>query len=214
MGATGLTGNALLKLLVRDDRYGKIKLFSRSSTGIQHEKIEEHLVDLFKLEDLKEHFKAEEVFCCIGTTQSKTPNKETYHKVDYGIPVSAAKLSKENGITTFAVISALGADAGSKMFYNKTKGEMERDVLAKGIKNTYIFQPSLIAGDREEKRSMEKIAQNVMKVMNPLMLGPLKKYRSIHPQTIANAMVKAANSKYNKTHILSDEIQKIGGEQQ
>jgi len=209
LGATGLTGGILLQKLLNDPRYGKIILFSRSSVKINNSKIEEHLVDLFQLEKYKEQFKADQVFCCIGTTKSKSPNEETYRKIDYGIPVTAAKLCKENGISTFAVISALGANPDSGMFYNKIKGEMQQDVLAQKIKNTYIFQPSLIAGDRSEKRFLESLAKQAMKILNYALLGPLKKYRSIHPETIARAMIIVSNKAYEKSVIESDEIKKI-----
>lgn len=209
LGATGLTGGFLLDNLLKDPDYGKVKLFSRSSVGIKHEKLEEHLIDMFDLKDHKQDFIADEVFCCIGTTKSKTPDKETYKKIDFGIPVNAAKLCRENGISTFLVISALGADANSSMFYNKVKGEMQHEVLEQGIKNTYIFQPSLIAGDREEKRFFENLAKNGMKILNTVLVGSLKKYRSIHPKTIAKAMQLCAKNGYPKILIESDEIQEI-----
>ncbi|HET8886565.1 MAG TPA: NAD(P)H-binding protein, partial [Salinimicrobium sp.] len=164
IGSTGLTGSILLEKLLQDVRYGNIKLFSRSSVGIENAKIEEHLVNLFELEKYKELFTADEVFCCIGTTQKRTPDKTTYHKIDYGIPVNAAKLAKENGISTFLVISALGANPESRFFYNRTKGEMERDVLKQKIPQTYFFQPSLIAGDRKENRPFEYAWKKVMKL--------------------------------------------------
>jgi uncharacterized protein YbjT (DUF2867 family) len=209
LGATGLTGGLILQELIQDPRYGKIKLFSRNKVAVKNKKIEEHLVDLLNLVQYKEHFRADEVYCCIGTTKSKTPDEETYKKIDYGIPVNAARIAREQGIKNYLVISALGADENSKMFYNRTKGEMERDVLAQNIENTYLFQPALIAGDREEQRVFENLAKKAMKVLNYVMVGPLKKYRSIHPLTIAKAMVIVANSKYHKTNIPSDEIKEI-----
>ena len=96
LGATGLTGNLLLQQLLKDDDFQKIILFSRSSVKLQHSKLEEHLIDLFQLENYKDQFHADVVFCCVGTTQKKTPDKETYRKVDFGIPVTAAKLAKQN----------------------------------------------------------------------------------------------------------------------
>lgn len=213
LGATGLTGGILLQKLIEDPRYSKIKLFSRSRVAVKDQKIEEHLVDLFKLEDHKQIFTADEVFCCVGTTKAKTPDEETYRKIDYGIPVTAAILAAENKILVYAVISALGADAGSKIFYNRTKGEMERDVLKQQIENTYILQPSLIAGDRVETRTGENIAKKVMKVVNPLMIGPLKKYRSIDPEVIADALITIANKGYNGNFIPSDEIKRIAAQE-
>lgn len=202
----------MLEYLLKDPNYNKVILFSRSSVGVEHEKIEEHLVDLLELENYKKDFVADEVFCCIGTTKSKTPDKETYKKIDFGIPVTAAKLSRENSIATFLVISAMGADANSSVFYNKVKGEMQHKVLEQGIPKTYIFQPSLIAGDREEERFFENLAIKSFKVLNNLMIGPLRKYRSIHPKTIAKAMHILANSGYSKILIESDEIQQIASE--
>ena len=120
LGATGLTGGFLLNKLLSDNRYRKIKIFTRRSVGIQHEKIEEYLIDLFQLEDMSGLFEADEVFCCIGSTQKKTPDNEIYRKVDFGIPATAAKLSRENGIHTFVVLSSLGANENSRFFYNKT----------------------------------------------------------------------------------------------
>ncbi len=212
LGATGLTGGILLQQLLKDPRYEKIKVFSRSKVAVKNNKIEENLTDLLKIEDQRENFKGDEVFCCIGTTKNKTPDEDTYKRIDYGIPVAAAKLAKEIGISTFIVISALGASKDSKIFYNRIKGEMERDVIAQNINSTYIFQPSLISGDREEKRSFEKLAKTIMTVINPLMIGPLKKYRSIHPETIAKAMIKVANNGYTKKIIPSDEIKELAGE--
>ncbi len=209
LGATGLTGSTLLQKLLEDPRYDKIKLFSRSAIGVKNDKIEEHLIDLFELEKYEAEFTGDEVHCCIGTTQAKTPDEETYHKIDYGIPVSAAKLAKKNGITRFLVISSLGADPKSNFFYNQTKGEMERDVLAEEIPETYIFQPSLIGGKREEKRPFEAIWKKVMSVGDHLLVGPLKKYRSIHPNKIADAMIYVANHKYSATRIESREIIEI-----
>ena len=209
LGATGLTGGILLQKLLKDPAYEKIILFSRSPVAVRDEKIEEHLIDMFRLDEYTELFEGDEVFCCIGTTKSKTPDKDTYRKIDFGIPVTAARLCKENGINTFLVISALGADENSSVFYNKIKGEMEKAVLSQKIKKTYIFQPSLISGDREDKRFFENLAKNAFKILNFVLLGPLKKYRSIHPETIAKAMLIVAKRGYGKNRIESDEIQEI-----
>tara|TARA_R110000850_G_scaffold271031_2_gene404729 strand:- start:120127 stop:120780 length:654 start_codon:yes stop_codon:yes gene_type:complete len=206
LGATGLTGGILLNLLLKDARYKKIKLFSRNTVGISSPKLEEHLMDLFELQKHKEIFQADEVFCCIGTTKSKTPDNETYKKIDYGIPFAAAKLCKENNINTFIVISAMGANTDSKVFYNKTKGEMERDVLKQNIKNTYILQPGLISGDRDEKRIGESIAKFFFKILNPIIP---KDYRVISPETIAKAMVVLANQGHLKKRIENQTLKDI-----
>lgn len=209
LGATGLTGGLLLQKLLEDDRYSKIKLFSRSSSSITHPKIEEHLIDLFELSNYVKDFTADEVFCCIGTTTAKTPDKERYRNIDYGIPVSAAELCKTNNVPTLIIISALGADSNSRIFYNRTKGEMENAVLALNIPKTHILQPSLIGGQRDEKRPGEYFFKQLMKVFNPILIGSLKKYRIIHPETIVSAMVWLANHNFDQQRIVSDQIEEI-----
>ncbi len=139
LGATGLVGGHLLKRLLSDNRYTKLIVFGRRSCGVQHDKLEEHLVNLFELETYTNKFKADVVFCCIGTTKAKTANTDMYTKIDYGIPVTAAKLCKHQAISCFIVISALGANTNSTVFYNRVKGEMERDVLAQNITKTYVL---------------------------------------------------------------------------
>ncbi len=210
LGATGLTGGKLLQLLLKDGRYGTVKLFSRSSAGIEHSKIQEYLGDLTEIERFEDDFTGDEVFCCIGTTASRTPDKEKYRSIDYGIPVKAATLAKQKGIETFSVISSLGADAKSKTFYTRTKGEMEAAVLKIAIDKTYILRPSLIGGEREERRLGEWLFKKGMKALNYVLLGPLKKYRSIEPNTIAKCMVWLANNASDRHLFESDEIQEIG----
>ncbi len=206
LGATGLTGGILLEKLLNDSSFEKIKLFSRSSVEKNSPKIEEHLIDMFQLDNHYEAFKADVVFCCIGTTKSKTPDKETYKKIDYGIPVTAAILAKQNEVKTFVVISAMGADADSSIFYNKTKGEMQRDVLKQDIKNTYVLQPSLIVGDRDENRLGEKVATFFMGIFGFLIPN---KYKMIKAEIIAKAMLILAKKGFSKQQITSDEIKQI-----
>ncbi|GAA4305177.1 NAD(P)H-binding protein [Aestuariibaculum suncheonense] len=209
LGATGLVGGLVLQLLLEDDRYEKVIVFSRRSCGVKHAKLEEYIVDLFNLEVSSGRFKADVVFCCVGTTKAKTPDQDMYTKVDYGIPVMAAQMCKRSNINTFIVVSALGAHVNSSVFYSRLKGDMERDVLAQKIENTFLLQPSLIAGNREEKRLGESLAKWVMRVINPLLIGKLKKYQSIEPETIARAMVWLDNNIYKENRIPSDKIKSI-----
>lgn len=210
LGATGLTGGILLQKLIEDKNYLSIKLFSRSKIEGLPSKVSQYIGDLLNLEQFKADFKADEVYCSIGTTKAKTPDKEVYKQIDYGIPVAAAKLSKENKIDTFLVVSALGANANSSVFYNKTKGEMERDVQKQNIKNTFIFRPSLIGGERKEQRTLEKIGLAIFKVIQPLFIGRLKQYRITEPNDIAQAMINLANStSHAEVIITSNDIKRI-----
>jgi len=209
LGATGLTGGWLTQSLLDDQRYTSVKLISRRSIGLFHSKLEEHLIDMQDLEAHKHLFVSDELFCCIGTTKKKTPNETTYRKIDFGIPVTAAKLCKTNGISTFVVMSSLGADPESKVFYSRLKGQMEAAVLELGLEKSVIVRPSLIAGARDEKRLGEGFAKSIMALLNPLLLGPLKVYRSIQSKCIAKAMLWLANNPTDKVIFLSDELESI-----
>lgn len=209
LGATGLTGSILLEKLLDDDRYETIKLFSRKEIDGPPSKVKQFIGDILALENFKKDFTADEVFCCIGTTAKKTPDKVLYKKIDYGIPVTAAKLSKANGIPTFLVVSALGANARSSIFYSKTKGKMEQAVLSEKIAKTYILQPSIVGGDRQEKRIVEKIGLVVFKLFQPFFFGKLKKYRITKAENIAQAMINLANSKQTEIIITSASIESL-----
>lgn len=209
LGATGLTGSILLRLLIDDPGYGKVKVISRAPIGYSHPKLEEHLGDLLNLDDFKSVFLADEVFCCIGTTKAKTPDKKTYRRIDYGIPVAATLLAKENGIKTILLISAIGANPRSRIFYSRVKGEMEAAVLEQALPRTFILRPALIAGKRKEKRMGEWVGRQLMKILNLVLVGPLDKFRSIYPEDIARCMIWLANNPFEKVIIPSDEIRRL-----
>jgi len=206
LGATGLVGGILLDLLLKDERYEKVIVFSRRELNMAHPKLKTCIGDLLNLEGFSDKFMADEVFCCIGTTQAKTPNKETYRKIDFGIPVSAAQMCKEKEINTFIVISAMGSNANSSIFYNRLKGEMEDVVLSTALEKTHIVQPALIGGKRTEKRLGESFFKSVLNTLDFLMIGPLKKYKVIRPETIAKAMLWLANHEYDKERIPSETL--------
>jgi len=210
LGGTGLTGRLLLDRLIADDSYTCIKLFSRKATGNTDPKIKEFVGDMLQLEHFKNDFTADEVFCCIGTTSAKTKDRAVYRDIDFGIPVNASKLAKENGISTFMVISAMGSNARSKIFYNRTKGEMEQAVLNQKIPHTYILRPSLILGKRDENRFGESLGAVILKLSKFLMIGSLKKYRAIEADCIAAAMLSLAGSLPDMQIVNSDIIQELG----
>ncbi len=207
IGATGFIGKILLNKLLMDNTFDRIKLFSRSSVHIDSPKIDEYLVDMLALEKHSEGFKGDVVFCCVGTTASKTPDKNKYARVDYGIPVTAAKLSKANRIPRFIVMSSMGADPSSSVFYNRIKGEMERDVLLCEIENTYILRPSLIGGRRAEVRKGERFAQFMMGSFDLIVPN---KYKMIHPERIATTMLWLSKNTFSKRILPSELILKIG----
>ncbi len=193
LGATGLTGGHLLDKLLANDDYRQVKIFTRRTTGKTHPKLTEIICDVLNLEEQADKFFADELFCCIGTTKAKTPNKNLYHAIDYGIPVSGAKLAERNKIPTLSVISAIGADAKSSVFYSRTKGEMEQAILQCNIANILIYRPSLIYGERADNRLGEKVATAVVKGLQQAMKGKLAKYRAISGEQLANALLLGVN---------------------
>jgi len=210
LGATGLTGSLLLARLLADDSYGVIKLFSRKSSGNDSPKIREYIGDMLQLENFQNDFTADEVFCCVGTTSAKTKDRSIYRAIDYGIPFSASKLAIKNNIPTFLVISSMGANPNSSIFYSRTKGEMEQAVLDQNIPNTYILRPSLILGERNERRPGESIGAVLLKLTSIFLVGRWKKYRAIEADCIASAMVNLARTRPDLRMVSSDLIQHYG----
>lgn len=210
LGATGLTGSLLLKRLIADDSYTTIKLFSRRPTGNSSPKVKEFIGDMLQLEQFKNDFTADELFCCVGTTSAKTKDRTIYKAIDFGIPSAASKLAKMKNIPTFLVISSMGANTKSKIFYSRTKGEMEQAVMDQEIPYTYILRPSLILGGRDERRMGESAGAFVMKLTNTLLVGKLKKYRAIGADCIAAAMINLAKSKPESQVVPSDVLQELG----
>ncbi len=191
LGASGLVGSFLLKQLLADDSYTEIVSIARKPLGITNVKLKECVGNLLQLDLFETEFKhADQLFICIGTTAKKTPNKEKYFAIDYGIPVSAAQLAKKHGVDNIAVVSAVGAYAQSKVFYTATKGKMQDDILALGLENINFLQPSIIAGPRKESRLGEGIANAVMAFFSFLIP---KKYKPVQAEAIATAMIYVAN---------------------
>lgn len=209
LGATGLTGKRLTELLLKDPIFNKVKIFTRRPTGFKHEKVEEIICDLLDLSTFQEQFTGDLVYCCIGTTKAQTPDKKKYKAIDYGIPIETAQLAKTQKIPCYMVISSAGTSPKSKLFYARIKGEMERDLKKIGIQNTFILKPAFINGRPDDIRKGEKTLKIMMKVMDFLMIGPLKKWKSTQAVDIAQAMVQLAKSPVTNTNIENIEIKTL-----
>ena len=210
-GASGLVGGHCLNLLLQSDRYSQVTSIGRHDLPLIHPKLEQKVVDFNKLKTASAALVADDVFCCLGTTIKKAGSKDAFYKVDHTYVVELAKITSQKGASQFLVVSAMGADASSMFFYNKVKGEMERDVQQQEFDAVHIFRPSLLLGEREEKRSGEEWASKIMKPLSNLMVGPLKNYKPIEAETVAKAMVYAAaqDHKGKFTHS-SDDIATLG----
>lgn len=196
-GASGLVGTELLHILLESPNYEEVKILVRKRVEIQHPKLEQILVDFNRLENYEEHFHVNDVYCCLGTTIKKAGSQEAFRKVDYEYPIKMAQLAKKQEVENFLIISALGADPKSKVFYSRTKGQVEAELKKIGLRALHIFQPSLLLGDRQEFRFGEKIASFLSPLFSPLLFGKLKKYRPVSARRVAYAMYHVAQTDNN-----------------
>jgi len=189
IGASGLIGSELVQLLLRDDKIKSVKVFVRKTLAITDQKLIELLVDFEHLEDFKHEFQGDALFCCIGTTRKKTPDLAAYKAIDYGIVLAAANLARKNQVPQVHLVSAIGANISSKIFYNRLKGEIEKDVLQLNFPTTLIYQPAMLIGKRSESRPAEFIAQKLMPFFDVFLLGKTRKYHSIKAKKVAESML-------------------------
>ncbi|GAB1444540.1 MAG: oxidoreductase [Cyclobacteriaceae bacterium] len=189
-GGTGLIGSQLLQLLVENDAYSTIKCLTRRELPLTHNKIEVIQTDGSNLDTLAPSLAADDVFCCLGTTIKKAKTKEAFRRIDFDYPRHLANLSKAAGAKQFLLISALGANPSSSVFYNKVKGEVEETIAAIGFDAYHIFRPSLLLGPRPEERSGEDTAKLFFKLFEFLI--PVK-YKAIDSSKVARAMISMAN---------------------
>ncbi|MEP7323551.1 MAG: NAD(P)H-binding protein [Saprospiraceae bacterium] len=205
-GASGFIGSLLLQELLNNNEYEQIKIVVRNPEGfrdqnITHPKLKTLIGDYHSLPQLKEDIKADEIFIALGTTKKHTPDEKEYYQIDHDYPVLAAKIAKENGAKSLFVVSSIGANANSTIFYTKTKGELERDIIALGYEHTHIFQPSMLLGNRKENRPFEKIFITLFKLINFLFVGKLNKYKGIDGKDVARAMNNAAKNQTEKVKV-------------
>ncbi len=193
-GATGLVGSSLLRQLLADDQYDKVIVITRKPLDISHTKLVQQQIDFDKIESLEIGFQIDDVFCALGTTIKTAGSQDAFYKVDFTYVVNLGKWCEGKGVKRFLIVSAMGANAKSGIFYNRVKGEMETAVSQLNIPQKQVFRPSLLMGNRTEKRGGEKIAQAVMRGLGFLFAGPLLKYKGIHADMVAKAMIKAAKS--------------------
>ncbi len=188
-GASGLVGNLLLEQLLVHPAYAEVSVLVRKKLKVQHPKLKQVLVDFDCLDDYQHEINGHALFCCLGTTRSKTPDLKTYRKIDHDYPVQLGKIGAKNSMSQLHLISSLGADISSSFFYIKLKGETEADIKQLKTNRICIYQPSLLTGNRQERGIAEHVATGLFKLADPLLIGPLKKYKSISAETVAKAMV-------------------------
>jgi len=209
-GASGLIGNLLLEHLLHHPDYDEVLVLVRKKLMIQHQKLTQLILDFDHLDDYQSQINGHALFCCLGTTKNKTPDLKEYRKIDHDYPVQLAKIAAKNSMKQYHLVSSLGADKSSSIFYTKLKGETEEDIKQNKVDGIYIYQPSMLIGNRQEKRFAERLAMRLFKWIDPLLIGKLKKYRSIKADTVAKAMLN--QSLKNNSGIFtypSDQIKKL-----
>jgi uncharacterized protein YbjT (DUF2867 family) len=205
-GATGLVGNLLLQECLQKDAIESVKIFVRKPVSTQHAKLHQVITTADTLDQLAHEIKGDVVFNCLGTTIKQAGSQSAQYAIDCEYPAKAATLAAANGVPCMINVSSVGSSETGN-FYLKTKAEMEQKVAAAIGEKAYFLRPSFILGDRGVFRLGEKIGIYLMVLINPLLMGSLRKYRSIQAQSIAKAMLNLALTQPNAPKILHfDEI--------
>jgi len=206
-GASGLTGGFCLEYLLQDTKISKVISIGRKPLQIIHPKLEQVLLVENKLHT---PIKADAFISCLGTTIKKAGSKAVMESIDRILPVHIAQQLFMNGCKTVAIVSAMGANATSAIFYNRLKGQTENDLLEIGFEALHILRPSIIDGNRIENRKGEHFFLKVIKFMHPIMVGGFRHYKAIEASTIAQALVHCIHLPA-KGHFayLSDDIKKM-----
>lgn len=201
-GANGFIGSYLLHELLNSPDYSHVTVVVRKELRIDHAKLKMLIGDYQSLPGLKEDMAADEIFIALGTTKKNTPDQRKYYEIDHDYPVLAAKFSKEKGARAVFIVTSVGANVNSSVFYVKTKGKIERDIIALDFAHTHIFRPSMLMGNRKENRPLERMFIKLWSLINPILIGKgLKKYRGIGGRDVAEAMVNAAKDQSEKVKI-------------
>ena len=193
IGANGLTGSHLVSLLAGDDYFSKVIAITRKPIAVKNARVKNILFDPLRPESLSAAIgNSEIIFCAIGTTIRKVKgNISEYRKVDMEIPVLAAKTGSVRGCRHYLLVSAVGADPGSRNYYLKIKGETEAEIDKVGLPSFSVFRPSLLLGKRNEYRPMESLGRILMRPFSFLIPS---RYKPVHAKNLALAMVAAAKS--------------------
>jgi len=204
LGATGLVGGHCLRLLATNPAFGRVvvltrRALAREATGGT---VEPHVVDFGRPADPAALFRVDQVLCALGTTIKVAGSQARFRVVDFEYPLAAARLGLDQGATHYLLVSALGADARSRVFYNRVKGELEAAVSRLGYRSVTIARPSLLLGPRAEHRLGEQIAKRLAFLAPP-------KYKPVDAHAVAAALVRAAEADSPGTRVIeSSEIRR------
>lgn len=210
IGATGLIGGILVKKLLNDPRYGKVKVFTRRTTGISNPKLQEQIVNFDLIELWGNKITGDEFFSALGTTRKQAGSKEKQYLVDYTYQYEVAKAAAINQVHKYLLVSSVGANRFSPNFYLRIKGALDYAVSELPFNRIVIFQPTGLVGDREKPRVGEKFGIVIANFVTGFFPW-LKKYKPIKAEKVADAMINAANDSTHQKLIIynSDQIHVI-----
>lgn len=212
-GGSGLVGGFLLRQLLDRPEYDRVIALGRRPLGLSHPKLAQVKADFAALDKVTADLRCEDAFCCLGTTIRQAGSQDAFRAVDHGAVLAFAWTARRNGAGRFFVVSSLGANAKSRVFYNRVKGETEEALEVLDFKTLGIFRPSLLLGPRTETRRGERIGAALMWLAEPLLLGRLRQYRAIEAEVVARAMVRCSFERDGRGVLIfpSNEIQDLGG---
>ncbi|MGH7754502.1 MAG: oxidoreductase [Gemmatimonadales bacterium] len=209
-GATGLVGGHLVELLLADPAYSRVTTLVRKPAPASHPKLSQRVVDFDRLAATPDFPAAQDVFCCLGTTIKKAGSQDAFYRVDFTYVLELARTASRHGARQFLLVTALGADPKSRIFYNRVKGETEQAVNQVPFDAIQVFRPSLLLGERAERRAGERAATLLSRVLGFALVGPLRPYRPIAARDVARAMVRVAKEARAGRHLYpSDRIQAL-----
>ena len=214
IGASGLIGSFVVEELLKDASFKSVRVLVRKNLKINHPKLQQTIVNFNDINDYAEKFRfGDVIFCCIGTTQKKVKgDKVAYEKIDFDIPINAARMGIVNKFKKFLIVSSVGANENASNFYLKLKGKTENALHQFSYESISIFRPSILLGNRKEIRPAEKIMQGITKTISNLFSGSLRKYRAIYASDVAKAMVKESKLDIPGVHIFEyKEMMELAG---
>lgn len=201
VGATGLVGSHVLRLALADDRIDGVVAPSRQELP-GHPKLQAPVVDFEQLPEDAPWWRADAIICTLGTTMSKAGSKDAFRRVDHDYPLLAARLAGQHGTPAYVLNSALGADASSRIFYNRVKGELEHDLETLGFSSLTHVRPGLIGGDRQEVRAGERASASVLAWLGPFLP---RRWRLNPAPKIAQVLLDAAIRRLPGVHVITSE---------
>jgi uncharacterized protein YbjT (DUF2867 family) len=204
-GATGLVGGHVVRLLLADHDYTHVTVLTRRALPLAHAKLVTHVVDFDRLAELTPFPKAQDVFCCLGTTIRQAGSRDAFSKVDFTYVHDVARLAARAGATQLLLVSSIGANPRSRVFYSQVKGKVEDAVRALPLHGIHIFRPSLLLGNRTEFRPGERVATIATRALRWAFVGPLAHYRPMEAETVARAMVRVAKDNHAGAQVYESE---------